>query len=79
VVRNCENALKKAGGSIVQIDQVRWVNGKIVKDGQEVWVEVQKPTRRIGQALNPANRLRNARVGHLRQSCARLRQLFGGM
>jgi OOP family OmpA-OmpF porin len=42
VVRNYENAIKKVGGTILQSDPVRWVNGKIVKDGQEVWFEVMK-------------------------------------
>lgn len=42
VVRNYENAIKKVGGTILQSDPVRWVNGKIVKDGQEVWVQAEK-------------------------------------
>ncbi len=42
VVRNYENAIKKVGGTILQSDPERWVNGKIVKDGQEVWVQAEK-------------------------------------
>lgn len=42
VVRNYENAIQKVGGTILQIDPQRWVNGKIVKDGQEVWVQAEK-------------------------------------
>jgi outer membrane protein OmpA-like peptidoglycan-associated protein len=42
IVRNYENAIKKAGGTILQSDPQRWVNGKIVKDGQEVWVQIEK-------------------------------------
>jgi OOP family OmpA-OmpF porin len=42
VVRNYENAIRKAGGTILQSDPQRWVNGKIVKDGQEVWVQAEK-------------------------------------
>ena len=42
VVRNYENAIKKVGGTILQSDPIRWVNGKIVKDSQEVWVQVDK-------------------------------------
>jgi outer membrane protein OmpA-like peptidoglycan-associated protein len=42
VVRNYENALKKVGGTILQSDPQRWVNGKIVKDGQEIWAEIYK-------------------------------------
>jgi OmpA-OmpF porin, OOP family len=47
VVRNYENAIKKVGGTILQSDPNRWVNGKIVKDGQEVWVQVDKGNGRI--------------------------------
>ena len=42
VVRNYENAILKVGGTIVESDPTRWVNGKIVKDGQEVWVQAEK-------------------------------------
>jgi outer membrane protein OmpA-like peptidoglycan-associated protein len=42
IVRNYENAIKKVGGTILQSDPQRWVNGKIVKDGQETWVQVEK-------------------------------------
>jgi outer membrane protein OmpA-like peptidoglycan-associated protein len=42
VVRNYENAFQKVGGTILQSDPQRWVNGKIVKDGQETWVQVEK-------------------------------------
>ena len=42
VVRNFENAIRKVGGTILQIDPIRWVNGKIIKDGQEVWVQIDK-------------------------------------
>jgi OmpA-OmpF porin, OOP family len=42
VVRNYENAIRKVGGTILQSDPQRWVNGKIVKDGREVWAEIGK-------------------------------------
>jgi len=42
VVRNYENAIRKVGGTIVKSDPTRRVNGKIVKDGQEVWVQAEK-------------------------------------
>jgi len=42
IVRNYENAIQKAGGTILQSDPQRWVNGKIVKDGQEAWVQIEK-------------------------------------
>jgi outer membrane protein OmpA-like peptidoglycan-associated protein len=42
VVRNYENAIIKAGGTILQKDPQRWVNGKIVKDGQEVFMQAEK-------------------------------------
>ena len=47
VVRNYENAIRKVGGTIVQIVPDRWVNGKIVKDGQEVWAQVEKGNGKI--------------------------------
>jgi outer membrane protein OmpA-like peptidoglycan-associated protein len=47
VVRNYENAIKKAGGSILQSVPERWVNGKIVKDGQEAWVQIEKGNGKI--------------------------------
>ena len=42
VVRNYEEAIRKVGGTIVKSDPTRRVNGKIVKDGQEVWVQAEK-------------------------------------
>ena len=42
VVRNYENAIKSVQGTVLFIDKDRFVNGKIVKDGKEVWVQVQK-------------------------------------
>jgi OOP family OmpA-OmpF porin len=47
VVRNYENALKKVGGTILQSDPQRWVNGKIVKDGQEIWTQIEKGNGKI--------------------------------
>ena len=47
VVRNYENAFQKAGGTILQSDPQRWVNGKIVKDSQEAWFEVEKGNGKI--------------------------------
>jgi OmpA-OmpF porin, OOP family len=42
VVRNYENAIRKVDGTIAQSDPARWVNGKIVKDGREVWAQAEK-------------------------------------
>lgn len=42
VVRNYENALKKIGGTIAAIEPQRRVNGKVVVDGREFWVEAEK-------------------------------------
>jgi len=42
VVRNYENALKKIGATIVATDPNRWVNGKVVADGQEIWAQAEK-------------------------------------
>jgi outer membrane protein OmpA-like peptidoglycan-associated protein len=47
VVRNYETAIRKVGGTILQSDPQRWVNGKIVKDGQEAWFEVYKGNGKI--------------------------------
>lgn len=42
LVRNYENAIKSVRGTVLFIDKGRFVNGKIVKDGKEVWVQVEK-------------------------------------
>lgn len=42
VVRNYENALTKIGAAIAGTDPQRWVNGKVVVDGKEVWVQAEK-------------------------------------
>jgi outer membrane protein OmpA-like peptidoglycan-associated protein len=42
VVRNYENALKKIGGTIAAIDPQRWVNGQVVVDGRQIWVQAEK-------------------------------------
>jgi len=47
VVRNYENAIQKAGGSILQSVPERWVNGKIVNAGQEAWVQIEKGNGKI--------------------------------
>ena len=43
VVRNYENAIKQAGGTVVATDRdsKRWVNGKLTVDGREVWVQAE--------------------------------------
>jgi len=47
VVRNYENAIQKVGGTILQSVPDRWVNGKIVKDGREVWAQIEKGNGKI--------------------------------
>jgi OmpA-OmpF porin, OOP family len=42
VVRNYENAITKIGGTIAASEPNRWVNGKVVVDGREVWVQAEK-------------------------------------
>jgi outer membrane protein OmpA-like peptidoglycan-associated protein len=42
VVRNYQNAIEKAGGTIVASDPQRWVNGKVMADGREFWVQADK-------------------------------------
>jgi outer membrane protein OmpA-like peptidoglycan-associated protein len=47
VIRNYENAIRKVGGTILQSDPQRWVNGKIVKDGRETWAQIEKGNGKI--------------------------------
>jgi OmpA-OmpF porin, OOP family len=47
VVRNYENAIRKVGGTILQSVPNWWVNGKIIKDGQEVWAQAEKGNGKI--------------------------------
>jgi outer membrane protein OmpA-like peptidoglycan-associated protein len=47
VVRNYENAIKQAGGTILGSVPTWWVNGKIVKDGQETWVQAERGNGKI--------------------------------
>jgi outer membrane protein OmpA-like peptidoglycan-associated protein len=42
VVRNYENAIKAAGGTVLFSDSKRWVNGKLAKDGKEIWAQAEK-------------------------------------
>lgn len=42
VVRNYEAAILKAGGKILNAAPAWWLNGKLTKDGQEVWVEAER-------------------------------------
>jgi len=42
IVRNYENALKAAGGTVVFSDPKRWMNGKLVKDGKEIWAQAER-------------------------------------
>lgn len=47
VVRNYENAIKTAGGTIVASVPTWWVNGTIVADGKEIWVQAEKGNGKI--------------------------------
>jgi OmpA-OmpF porin, OOP family len=47
VVRNYESALAKIGGTVAQSDPNRWVNGSVVIDGKEAWVEADKGNGKI--------------------------------
>jgi len=42
VVRNYDNAIKSIRGTVLFTDRNRFVNGKIVKDGKEIWAQVEK-------------------------------------
>jgi OmpA-OmpF porin, OOP family len=39
IVRNYENAIKSVQGTVLFVDTNRWVNGKIAKDGKEIWAQ----------------------------------------
>jgi outer membrane protein OmpA-like peptidoglycan-associated protein len=41
IVRNYQNALTKIGATIVDIDERRFVYGKVVQDGREVWAQAE--------------------------------------
>jgi OOP family OmpA-OmpF porin len=49
VVRNYEGALRKIGATNLQTDpnSTWWVNGRIVKDGQEAWAQAEKGNGKI--------------------------------
>jgi OOP family OmpA-OmpF porin len=47
VVRNYENAITKIGGKIANIEPQRWVNGSVVIDGREAWVQAEKGNGKI--------------------------------
>ena len=47
VVRNYENAIQKVGGTILGSAPNWWVNGKIVKDGQETWAQIERGNGKI--------------------------------
>jgi outer membrane protein OmpA-like peptidoglycan-associated protein len=42
IVRNYETAILKAGGKILNSKPDWWVNGKILRDGRETWVQAQR-------------------------------------
>ena len=49
VVRNYGNAIKSVQGTVLFIDKNsnRFVNGKLVKDGKEIWVQAEKGNGKI--------------------------------
>ena len=47
VVRNYESAILKIGGTVAASDPQRWVNGKVVVDGREAWVQAEKGNGKI--------------------------------
>jgi len=47
VVRNYENALKRIGGTVAETFPNYWVNGSVVVDGKEVWVEAERGNGKI--------------------------------
>ncbi len=51
VIRNYQNAIAKAGGTVLEIDPQRWVNAKVSSNGREVWVQVEKGNGLIWMSL----------------------------
>jgi outer membrane protein OmpA-like peptidoglycan-associated protein len=47
VTRNYEEAIRQLGGTIQQADPDRWVNGRIAKDGKEIWAQAEKGNGKI--------------------------------
>ncbi len=47
VVRNYENAIIQAGGTVFQSVPTWWVNGKFLEDGQEIWAQAEKGNGKI--------------------------------
>lgn len=47
VIRNYENAIRNAGGTVRQSDPQRWVNGTIVSGGREAWAQAEKGNGKI--------------------------------
>jgi outer membrane protein OmpA-like peptidoglycan-associated protein len=47
VVRNYQNAIQQAGGTVLQSVPNWWVNGKIAKAGQETWVQAERGNGKI--------------------------------
>jgi OmpA-OmpF porin, OOP family len=47
VLRNYESAITKVGGTILQTMPNYWVNGKIVREGQETWAEIERGNGKI--------------------------------
>ena len=41
IVRNYQNALTKIGATIVDVDERRFVYGKVVQDGREIWAQAE--------------------------------------
>jgi OmpA-OmpF porin, OOP family len=40
IIRNYENAIRKAGGTVLYTEGKSFATGKIVKEGKEIWVQV---------------------------------------
>ena len=51
VVRNYENALKKLGGTVADSVPNWWVNGSVVVDGKEVWVQAERGNGKISLTI----------------------------
>jgi outer membrane protein OmpA-like peptidoglycan-associated protein len=56
IIRNYENAIRKAGGTVLYTAGTSYTIGKIVKDGKEIWVRVHPWNSGSGIELNIVER-----------------------
>lgn len=56
IIRNYENAIRKAGGTVLHTKEKAFTVGKVAKDGKEIWVHVRPWNHGYGIELNIVER-----------------------